>query len=143
MVANIKTEPDSQHASLLPEFQPGGVNGVQILRYLRCGDDQSWMTGWPKPDGGLISDLKVNEMTVEFFGVQGIGQIGGLNKIGRPGDAQKSSKSEGKEGLSFSSALQGATATQAVGRAGRRRPRRPGAGAQGAGCQRPVRAGSG
>jgi len=56
-------------------------------------------------------------MTVEFFGVRGMGQIGGLNKISRPGEAQKSAKTEGKEGTSFSSALQGATATQAAGKA--------------------------
>lgn len=55
-------------------------------------------------------------MTVEFFGVRGMGQINGLNKIGRTGEAQKSSQTEGKEGASFSSALQGATATQAAGK---------------------------
>lgn len=55
-------------------------------------------------------------MTVEFFGVRGMGQIGGLNKIGRLGDAQKTAKTEGKEGASFSSALQGAAAAQAAGK---------------------------
>ena len=55
-------------------------------------------------------------MTVEFFGVRGMGQIGGLNKISRTGEAQKSAKTDGKEGPSFSSALQGATAAQAAGK---------------------------
>lgn len=55
-------------------------------------------------------------MTVEFFGVRGMGQIGGLNKIGQSGDTQKTAKSENKEGVSFSSALQGATASQAAGK---------------------------
>ena len=55
-------------------------------------------------------------MTVEFFGVRGMGQIGGLNKIGRLGEAQKTAKTEGKEGASFSSALQGASAAQSTGK---------------------------
>ena len=55
-------------------------------------------------------------MTVEFFGVRGMGQIGGLNKINRTGDSQKTAKTEGKDGTSFSSALQGATAAQAAGK---------------------------
>ena len=54
-------------------------------------------------------------MTVEFFGVRGMGQIGGLNKIGQAGETQKSSKTEGKGSVSFSSALQGATAPQSAG----------------------------
>ena len=53
-------------------------------------------------------------MTVNFFGLRGMGQIGGLNKIGRSGDAQKTAKTEGKEETSFSSALQGATSAQSV-----------------------------
>ena len=53
-------------------------------------------------------------MTVEFFGVRGMGQIGGLNKVGRAGDSQKSAKTESKDGASFSSALQGAAAAQAA-----------------------------
>lgn len=53
-------------------------------------------------------------MTVEFFGVRGMGQIGGLNKVGRLGEPQKTAKTEGKEGTSFSSALQGAASTQAI-----------------------------
>ena len=56
-------------------------------------------------------------MTVNFFGVNGMGQIGGVNKVSRPGDAQKTGKAEGKEGASFSSALQGASATLAAGKA--------------------------
>ena len=55
-------------------------------------------------------------MTVEFFGVRGMGQIGGLNKIGRVGDAQKTAKTDGKEGTAFSAALQGAAAAQATGK---------------------------
>ena len=55
-------------------------------------------------------------MTVEFFGIRGMGQISGLNKIGRTGDTQKTAKTDGKEGASFSSALQGAAATQAAGK---------------------------
>ena len=55
-------------------------------------------------------------MTVEFFGVRGMGQISGLNKIGPLGDAKKTAKTEGKENASFSSALQGATAAQAAGK---------------------------
>ena len=55
-------------------------------------------------------------MTVEFFGVRGMGQIGGLNKIGQSGDTQKTAKTEGKEGASFASALQGATMTQSTGK---------------------------
>ena len=55
-------------------------------------------------------------MTVEFFGVRGMGQIGGLNKIGQTGDAQKSAKSENKESVSFASALQGATMAQGSGK---------------------------
>ncbi|MBM9537405.1 flagellar biosynthesis anti-sigma factor FlgM [Desulfobulbus alkaliphilus] len=51
-------------------------------------------------------------MTVNFFGVNGMGQIGGPNKVHRPGETQKTTKTEGKEGPSFSSALQGATAAQ-------------------------------
>ena len=31
-------------------------------------------------------------MTVEFFGVRGMGQIGGIGKISRPGETQKSGK---------------------------------------------------
>jgi negative regulator of flagellin synthesis FlgM len=56
-------------------------------------------------------------MTVEFFGVRGIGQLGGLNKIGPLADTKKSAPTEGPEGASFSSALQGAAATQAAGKA--------------------------
>ncbi|ADW18396.1 Anti-sigma-28 factor FlgM family protein [Desulfobulbus propionicus DSM 2032] len=56
-------------------------------------------------------------MTVEFFGVRNMGQIGGLNKLGPAGETQKTSKSEGKGNVSFSSALQGATATLATGKA--------------------------
>ena len=55
-------------------------------------------------------------MTVEFFGIRGMGQIGGLNKLSRLGDAQKTAKTEGKEESSFSSALQGASAAQAAGK---------------------------
>jgi len=55
-------------------------------------------------------------MTVEFFGVRGVGQIGGLNKIGRLGDTQKTAKTEDKDGASFSFALQGAAAAQAAGK---------------------------
>ncbi|MDY0389346.1 flagellar biosynthesis anti-sigma factor FlgM [Desulfobulbus oligotrophicus] len=47
-------------------------------------------------------------MTVEFFGVRGVGQIGGLNKTGATGGTQKTSKSESKEGASFASSLHGA-----------------------------------
>ncbi|NLX19587.1 MAG: flagellar biosynthesis anti-sigma factor FlgM [Desulfobulbus sp.] len=47
-------------------------------------------------------------MTVEFFGVRGVGQIGGLNKTGSAGNAQKTAKSSGKEGTSFASSLHGA-----------------------------------
>ncbi len=54
-------------------------------------------------------------MTVEFFGVSGMGQIGGVNKTTRAGNAQKSGKTEGKESASFSSALQGANKAQAMG----------------------------
>ena len=54
-------------------------------------------------------------MTVEFFGVRGFGQIGGVNKTTRPGEAQKTGKTEGKESASFSSALQGAGEMQAAG----------------------------
>ena len=55
-------------------------------------------------------------MTVEFFGVRGMGQIGGLNKIGQSGDTQKTAKTESKEGPSFASALQGATMNQGAGK---------------------------
>jgi negative regulator of flagellin synthesis FlgM len=55
-------------------------------------------------------------MTVEFFGVRGMGQISVLNKINRLGEAQKTANTEGKEGASFSSALQGASAAQAAGK---------------------------
>jgi negative regulator of flagellin synthesis FlgM len=56
-------------------------------------------------------------MTVEFFGVRGRGQIGGLNKLGQAGDAQKTAKTEGKEGISFASTLQGAAQAQGAGKA--------------------------
>ncbi|NOQ45271.1 MAG: flagellar biosynthesis anti-sigma factor FlgM [Desulfobulbaceae bacterium] len=54
-------------------------------------------------------------MTVEFFGVQGFGQVGGIGKSNRPGDVQKSGKTASKEEASFSSALQGANEMQATG----------------------------
>ncbi len=57
-------------------------------------------------------------MTVEFFGVRGFGQIGGVNKTTRPGEAQKSGKAEGTDGASFTSALQGAHEMQAAGKVG-------------------------
>ena len=56
-------------------------------------------------------------MTVEFFGVRGMGQIGGISKIGRPGETQKSSKTEGKDSASFSTALQGVSSAQGTGKA--------------------------
>lgn len=55
-------------------------------------------------------------MTVEFFGVRGFGQVGGVNKSTRPGEAQKSGKSEAAGGASFTSALQGAHEVQAAGK---------------------------
>lgn len=54
-------------------------------------------------------------MTVEFFGVGGFGQAGGIGKSDHPGDVQKAGKTAGKEGASFSSALQGANEMQATG----------------------------
>ncbi len=51
-------------------------------------------------------------MTVEFFGVKGMAQVGGINKTARPGEAQKTGKAERSEGASFSSALKGAGAVQ-------------------------------
>jgi len=56
-------------------------------------------------------------MTVEFFGVRGFGQIGGVGKTTRSSEAQKSGKAEAKEEASFTSALQGANKMQAAGRA--------------------------
>jgi negative regulator of flagellin synthesis FlgM len=52
-------------------------------------------------------------MTVEFFGVRGFGQVGGVNKTTRPGEIQKTGKTEKKESASFTSALQGAHEMQA------------------------------
>lgn len=54
-------------------------------------------------------------MTVEFFGIKGMAQIGGVkvNKTGGPGETQKTGKGEGAESTSFSSALKGATEMQA------------------------------
>ncbi|MFP7756427.1 flagellar biosynthesis anti-sigma factor FlgM [Thermodesulfobacteriota bacterium B35] len=52
-------------------------------------------------------------MTVEFLGIRGFGQVGGVGKTGRTADPQKADKSGGTEGASFSSALQGAHQMQA------------------------------
>ena len=57
-------------------------------------------------------------MTVEFFGVRGFGQVGGVNKTTRPGEAQKTGKADGTDGASFTSALQGASEMQAAGKVG-------------------------
>ncbi len=56
-------------------------------------------------------------MSVEFFGLRGMGQIGGLNKMERPGESRNSAKAEAKAGVSFSSALHGAQAAKAAGAA--------------------------
>ncbi|MCL1980702.1 MAG: flagellar biosynthesis anti-sigma factor FlgM [Proteobacteria bacterium] len=55
-------------------------------------------------------------MTVEFFGVQGMGPFSGLNKIGQTADAQPTRKSGSKDDVSFASTLQGATMSQGIGR---------------------------
>ncbi|WP_028585500.1 flagellar biosynthesis anti-sigma factor FlgM [Desulfogranum mediterraneum] len=52
-------------------------------------------------------------MTVEFFGINNMGQVGGINKTNRPGEAQKSGKSGETQGASFSSTLKGASEVQA------------------------------
>ncbi|PID72052.1 MAG: flagellar biosynthesis anti-sigma factor FlgM [Desulfobulbus propionicus] len=54
-------------------------------------------------------------MTVEFFGVKGMAQIGGVkvNKTTGPGSANKAGKTEGAHGASFSSTLEGAAKAQA------------------------------
>ena len=51
-------------------------------------------------------------MTVEFFGVRGFGQLGGINKTSRPGDTRKTDKAEKDQGA-FSTALEGASEVQA------------------------------
>ena len=53
-------------------------------------------------------------MSVNFFGIQGTGPIGGLNKINRSGEAKKTAKSDENEGISFSSSLQGASSAQSL-----------------------------
>jgi negative regulator of flagellin synthesis FlgM len=53
-------------------------------------------------------------MTVEFFGVRGMGQLGGIGKTNRPGEVGGTGKTAGKEGTTFSSALEGAAAAQAT-----------------------------
>jgi len=54
-------------------------------------------------------------MTVEFFGVKGMSQIGGVkvNKTTGPGDTDKAGKAEGAQGASFSSTLKSASEAQA------------------------------
>ncbi|MGI6657736.1 MAG: flagellar biosynthesis anti-sigma factor FlgM [Desulfobulbus sp.] len=54
-------------------------------------------------------------MSVEFFGVRNMGQLGGINKIGPAGENQKTTKSGDKGEVSFSTVLQGAYATSATG----------------------------
>jgi len=50
-------------------------------------------------------------MTVEFFGVRGFSQIGGVKKTDRPGETQKADKtSKNKE--TFSNVLQSTNAAQ-------------------------------
>ncbi len=51
-------------------------------------------------------------MTVEFFGIKGMPQVGGIKNT-RPGEAQKTGKTDQSENTSFSSALKGAGAVQA------------------------------
>lgn len=53
-------------------------------------------------------------MTVEFFGVRGFGQIGGIKKSDRPGEVQKTDKASGAKEANFSAALQNANAINAV-----------------------------
>jgi negative regulator of flagellin synthesis FlgM len=52
-------------------------------------------------------------MTVEFFGMSGIGPLGGVNKTAKPMDAPKTGKAGGSESASFSEALKGAGEVQA------------------------------
>ena len=53
-------------------------------------------------------------MTVNFFGVQGFGQVGGVRKTDQTTGPQKTEKSEAGKSTSFASALQGATEMQAT-----------------------------
>ncbi len=50
-------------------------------------------------------------MTVEFLGIRGFGQVGGVGKTDR---AVNTRKTDNAEGASFSSALQGANQMQAA-----------------------------
>jgi negative regulator of flagellin synthesis FlgM len=50
-------------------------------------------------------------MTVEFFGINGFGQVGGPRKTDRPGEVQKGEKTS-KTGGDFSTTLQGAQSSQ-------------------------------
>jgi len=56
-------------------------------------------------------------MTVEFFGVQGFGPLGGVNKNSRPGASGKTGKAEKSKNTDFSTALQGAGEMQSTGQA--------------------------
>jgi negative regulator of flagellin synthesis FlgM len=53
-------------------------------------------------------------MTVEFFGVRGFGQIGGVRKTERPDDTDKPEKASAKGEASFSTALRGAGESMAA-----------------------------
>lgn len=53
-------------------------------------------------------------MTVEFFGIRGFGQIGGIKKTDRPGEAQKTDKTTGTRDAGFSQALQNAQTLQGL-----------------------------
>ncbi len=56
-------------------------------------------------------------MTVEFFGVRGFGQIGGIGKTNTSGGAEKSGTADGKTGISFNQALQETKGMQATSQA--------------------------
>ncbi len=56
-------------------------------------------------------------MTVEFFGMHGVGQIGGLGKATNSAGIEKSGKADGKTGIPFTQALQGTKGMQAVSQA--------------------------
>ncbi|WP_456388248.1 flagellar biosynthesis anti-sigma factor FlgM [Desulfolithobacter sp.] len=53
-------------------------------------------------------------MTVNFFGVQGFGQVGGVRKTDSPGGPQKAEKGEKGQSTTFATALQGASEMQAT-----------------------------